>query len=249
MNIKTFYNKEKYDFIYDENVIKIKHKKIGKYIAEFNTEDLKEIHQTTKNGQTHFLVLKNNSLEHYTIGGIKLKLVRLFNEVHSFESITDTCYKFWYAGGTVLYSLDKESYYDDIYTDTLENDVVLVERNIQHDELKELNDRLIYGVDINTHEIETPMWSRMQQRMINLYNKEEKKEWCKKHGGLWYTQSNDVILNSDIISTLNEIANRLPLSKPDYVPEEYAPVDDEIYNDEGYLNEEFVKRFEIKKKF
>ena len=243
MEIKTFYDKEKYDFINDGNAIKVKNKKIGKYIAKFYTYGLKEIRQVTKNNQTHFLLLdEDDTLTHYIVSGIKIEMVKM-TQAYEFTELTDTCYKFYDGENAVLYSLDKESYYDEIYTDTLENDVVLVERNIQHDELKELNDRLIYGVDINTHEIKTPMWSRMQQRMINLYNEEEKKKWCREHGGLWYTQSNDVILNSDIISTLNEIANRLPLPKRDDIPSDYSLVDDEVYDDEGYINKEFVKRF------
>ena len=243
MDTLTFYDKEKFDFIEDGNTIKVKNKKIGKYIAKFSKDRIKEIYQTTKNNQTHFIVLgRNDSLAHFKVNGINLELVTLAIETSDFAQITDTCYKFYNGERTVLYSLDKESSYDDVYVDTFENDIVLVEDFIT-EAFGGLNDRLIYGVDINTHEIKTPIWSRLQQRMIKLYTKEEVEKWYNETGIKWNCSVDEFAIYKDVISEMCKIHDRLPLPRRNDIPSDYSLVDDELYDSNGYLNKEFVKRF------
>ena len=42
-------------------------------------------------------------------------------------------------------------------------------------------DEITYGIDANTFEIKTPIWSKLQGKIIQLYDKEKAKEYIKKH--------------------------------------------------------------------
>ena len=134
--------------------------------------------------------------------------------------------------------------YSKIYTskdvkDIVGEDIILVDdvRKSRNPLLPTIEDRATYGIDINTHDIKTPIWSDLQQRFIPLLTEEEadKKEayYCiRGHYPTHYNDDlNERIIKLEIQVTLDELARKL----------EYGP---SVYQ-EGEFNKEFVKKFKI----
>ena len=55
------------------------------------------------------------------------------------------------------------------------NNFVLVDQKLRIDKTN-LEDMITYGIDPDTRKINTPIWSRLQNRLINIYSEEEIKK-------------------------------------------------------------------------
>lgn len=147
-----------------------------------------------------------------------------------------------------LYNLKKES--DSYKKVFLENDVmekvnrkfVLVNRIIHADSNYEVSDLLTYGINPETYEIVTPIWSEMQQRSLNVYTDEEREQLNQKIRSQKIYGINDKCTN-DEITIYYEIQKYLDVIGKIYKNKNM------VYNESVYtktINENFIKKF-IKK--
>lgn len=198
----------------DNRTLEIFSDKIG-FIVQYNSEE-----------QTNFLVTapsENGVIEfkHYVDSGYgdSLQLKNSFeggNKILVLRRITDSSYIVDQSNGTSrLYNLNETSKrFGRIYTDPrvrrfFNDKTVLVSETVYSDYRRDIYDTLTYGVSLETFEITTPIWSELQQRFINVYNKEQVDKLVNEKGLRFDGISLDEItISYEIKRYLNEIAKQ-----------------------------------------
>ena len=141
-----------------------------------------------------------------------------------------------------------EVYFGDEITNTIgKKNVVIVVNPVKPEGTDEIEDTLIYGLELGSFRCVTPIWSRLQQRAIPLYTKEYI-EAKKRIHRLYGAKQDDITIFFEVIETMNNLLqNYLPVEAPvegiDY--DKSAMVDDTVIDETGNLNKEFVKKFTI----
>ena len=156
------------------------------------------------------------------------------------KSICDLC------GGS--YSGFDEIYFGDEITNIIgKKNVVIIVNSFKPEGTDEIEDTLIYGLELGSFRCVTPIWSRLQQRAIPLYTKEYI-EAKKRIHRLYGAKQDDITIFLEVIETMNNLLqNYLPVEAPvegiDY--DKSAMVDDTVIDETGNLNKEFVKKLTI----
>lgn len=256
------YDKEKYniEYVKNKNIIILRRLSDNKIIEIFS-DKIGFIVQCDLKNQTNFLVTDygkkdsyGNTLYqfiHYTDRSYldSLQLEESFDceytDIYT-ARITDSSYQIRYVGRpSYIYNLNEVSkefckiYNDQKVKDFFNDNTLLVSEkqfaNLRH----EVNDTLTYGINPETYEITTPIWSELQQRFINVYTQEEvdrlREELSKK--GLFLNRKDlgEITIYFEVKRYLNEIAK--------HIDEPQSIYKDVLYSE---VNEEFVKKF-IKK--
>ena len=169
--------------------------------------------------------------------------------------INDYYYIITYNGKKTISDLNGGSasdfenvYFGDEITNIIgRKNVVIVEDPFKFDDNDEIEDTLIYGLELGSFRCVTPIWSKLQQRTIPLYTKEYI-EAKKRIHRLYGAKQDDITIFFEVIETMNNLLqNYLPVEAPvegiDY--DKSTMVDDTVIDETGNLNEEFVKRLKI----
>ena len=148
------------------------------------------------------------------------------------------------CGGS--YSGLDEVYFGNEITNIIGNkNVVLAVQTLKSDDTDLVEDTVIYGLELGSFKMVTPIWSRLQQRAIPIYTKEHANIMKRKTGCIG--APDDVTFYCEIFKTMNDLAdNYLPVEEP--TSDDYdinAMVDDTIVDEKGKVNKEFVKKFTI----
>ena len=102
---------------------------------------------------------------------------------------------------------------------------------------KKAIDRITYGIDVNTFEATTPIYSELEQRFINVYSEEEMTKLEKKAGIMNPYGRGELTrrtINYEIMRYLDIIAY-------------YFDKDESMYK-YGTPNDEFLLKFKMAKK-
>lgn len=251
-NDKDIYLKfdtDKYDIQHrkNEKMIVIKSLKNGKVIKEFSDKEIGFLIQCTTGVRDNFLVgcsliNKNvNCLEHYVYSSWKNNNMFPWYLKKSFKldtldiskyKITDRSYIIFDRKEKcfVIYNLYEEKTFSWVYTDKETNkyfndDTILVTKELFADYRYDIKDNITYGINPETFEITTPIWSDLQQRFINVCTKEPIKNDSKL-----LLSSSDKIIYLEIVSYLNKLAEQIEVPKNMY--------------GHGYkLEDEFIRKF------
>ena len=144
---------------------------------------LKSITQLYKNEETHFIVTEYSCIRGITVEDYVEKDCNLeFNNnfyCDDMKNINGTCFALTLPNdeGTTLYNLNTVSkphskvFYEgeEAKARIKENYVMVVDR-IVAEENEEFEDYLTYGVDLNTYEIVTPIYSSFHKHEFNMDN-------------------------------------------------------------------------------
>ncbi len=148
-------------------------------------------------------------MKHYSDQGyLLLTPVNALNSSTGLRSrITDFSYLIDDSNGSlILYNLDQQSKcFNKVYVDKEVNKIlraptVLVSERVQSD-LGNLEDTIIYGINPETFEVKTPIWSEMQQRYIPVYTKKQAIELLnilQEQGKCLYLKNLDDLLETTI---------------------------------------------------
>ncbi len=165
------------------------------------------------------------------------------------KSICDLC------GGS--FSEFDEVYFGDEITNTIgKKNVVIVVKPFKPIGTDEIEDTIIYGLELGSFRCVTPIWSRLQQRTIPLYTKEYIEAYKRIHR-LYGAKQDDITIFSEVLGTMNnlidyylpsimsnkDIKKKSPVAGEDY--DESCMVDDTIVDEKGKVNTGFVKKLRI----
>lgn len=265
------YDDDKYDVQYikhknkEKNVILLK-RLADNMVLEVFSDKIGFIVQRNKDQQVNFLVtdyseaLKNENVKpnftHYVETESAVNYLEVKKEFECdtpfFEDLKIADNSFIVEAsdyGGAIYNLDKKSAnFDYIYNDDQiiemfdEGDTVLVTEVKTPFTRRDIIDRLTYGINVNTLEITTPIWSELQQRFINIYSQEKADALTEKlvKEGQWVCEPN---YTPGELTMLFEVDNYLNILK-DYIDKPRC-----VYSDvlETEVNKEFVKKFTEKK--
>lgn len=222
-------------------------------ILEIFSDKTGFIVQCNSEGKTNFLVSdysKTNEikLKHYTANN-SLDFLKLeqsfkcdsiyFSECH----ITDNAYlvEQWGSYGGSIYNLDKKSKrFNMVYNDPnvnkfFDDHTLLVSEKMSAFTRADIKDTITYGINPETFEITTPIWSELQRRLINIYTKEQVEQLKQKLSkrGLILQRENldEITIYFELEYYLNELAKYIAKPKSVYK----SPFDK--------VNEEFIKQF------
>lgn len=251
------YDKEKYDIEYvkSKNVI-ILRRLSDKQILEIFNDKIGFIVQNDSYGETNFVITDYSEgekyiyLKHFVDKVYSDKLI-LKNQLEcdciDLQScrVTDKSFiveQDRYSG--CLYNLNRTSKrFDHIYNDKriseiVGEDILMVSENKRALGNSDIKDTLTYGINPETYEIVTPIWSEMQQRYINIYTEEQmdkvRKQLAKEYKNIDVEtcSSSDITIHFEIGKYLEILASHFTRN-------------DNIYLDfmENQVNKEFVKKF------
>ena len=156
------------------------------------------------------------------------------------------------AGGKIFTVGNGSTYYDRIYKDRKINDIigkniVMVDEVKSGEKNKEIEDTLTYGINPDTKEIVTPIWSRLQNRLINIYTKEDIENIRKNRDSMNLSSCDYSYLNKaeTPFVGLGEATMHFEVDRYIELLEKYIEKSDSIYEDEynSKINEKFVKKF------
>lgn len=255
------YDKKKYNIEYVKNKkLFILRRLSDNKILEIFSDKIGFIVQCDIEGQTNFLVTdyseedKNGHIllkfKHYTDRSYldSLYLERSFDcdcATLSGCRITDCSYLVEQSGYTgCIYNLNQKSKsFERIYNDQKVNDffndnTLLVSEKVSAIARHDVNDTLTYGINPETFEITTPIWSELQQRCISIYTQEQADK-LKEAKGLILNLKNldEMTIYFEVERYLNEIVKQFDRPQSVYT--------DIMYSE---INEEFVKKFVKNKK-
>lgn len=133
----------------------------------------------------------------------------------------------------IFYNLDKPSkkfnrvYIDEKINNVLGESVILVSE--EKDENLHVSDTITYGINPETYEVVTPIWSDLQQRFIPLYSCD-----CEEARKYPYTSLFDIVLEFEVEKYLRILEQRYEKNIG-------------IYEDilQSKINDSFVKKFLI----
>jgi hypothetical protein len=214
-------------------------------IGVLTDEDIRFIVQSNESEATNFIVSSyvdgKNKLSHFVDFGDQLVLKNEFiSETMDIKKnrLTNSSFIISQSDYSYIYNLDKKSdNYDYIYNDErisnkLNNNAVMVKQKLTSYYNEFVSDTIYYGINPETFDIVTPIWSELQQRLIDVYTDQKVLELANKR----FDQSlSEITISNEIVKYLDILGKYL--DKPN-----------EIYLDnfEGEINTNFVKKF-IKK--
>ena len=238
-DIQLEYDEEKFEIIYIENLRKIvlKRKKDYAVLAIFD-DNIGFLIEHDIYGYTHFVISDAND---YKEEGILLKHYRMAEEglyLVDVEHIEDarecTCRikDHYYIvnqkryGGAIYNLRFKDEFHDFIHKEKeileqFEEPVLLVTDVCKW---RMLEDKITYGINLDTFDVVTPIYSKLQQRMIPLRTK----DWLDEP--LSSEKKGPVTIQTDIVYTLQCL--------DDYLKEPW-----ELYNQDKQVNQEYVRKF------
>lgn len=188
-----------------------------------------ELFHFVTNDYSDRLKLKNK----FNVEGAWLYQIRIMDNLYLIKSHLDH--------EVYLYNMkDISQYYDDIYCDKelieqFDGKVIFVKKEFYAYNNDEINDTLTYGINPETYEIVTSIWSDLQQRFIDIYTDEQKNELDEKmkannYIGLRKDFSNaDITIEYEVKKYLNLISKYIEPSLG-------------IYKSHNEINQEFVKK-------
>lgn len=255
------YDKEKYDIEYvkTKNMI-ILRRLADNQILEIFSDAIGFIVQCDINEQTNFLVTDYSKddkskeekikFKHYidrnSSDSLYLKNEFECDSIH-LESCRITDYSYLVEQslyGGALYNLDKKSkMFDQVYNDKQINGIIgdntlLVSETLNACWNSKITDTITYGINPETFEITTAIWSELQQREISVYTKEQINEISKdlRKKGYWLNTQDyslgDITIHLEVEKYLDKLA-------------EYLERPESVYLDSMHdkINENFVKKF------
>lgn len=253
------YDKENYniEYVKNKNLI-ILRRLLDNQILEIFSDKIGFIVQCNLGEQTNFLVTDYSEEDRNGITLLKFKhyvdksyldslhLVKSFDcdcANLSFYRITDSSYIVEKSGYTgCIYNLDRKSkcfkrIYDDKKVSKFFNDgTLLVSEEISATARNDISDTLTYGINPETFEITTPIWSEEQQRWINVYTREKverlREELREKGLFLGREDLGEITIYFEVERYLNILAEKI--DRPQCV-----------YTDimRSNVNKDFVKKF------
>lgn len=254
------YDKEKYniEYVKNKNMI-ILRRLLDNQVLEIFSDNIGFIVQCNIEGQPNFLVTDYSEVDkngrpllkfkHYIASKYSdsLELKDSFDCTHKYLSdcrVTDSSYLVEQDGYiTRIYNLKQKSKrFEKVYNDSeikkiFNNNSILVSEKLHAACRWNINDTLTYGINPETFEITTPIWSELQQRYIDVYTQEQVDELYEKliKNGLILNRENldEITIYFEAERYLNEIAKQLD-----------AP--QEVYINDGCdrkINKEFVRSF------
>jgi len=184
-------------------------------------------------GKSEVLYLKNK----FECGSIHLSDCRINDECYVVEHS--------YYGGCLYNLVDKSKQFDNIYNDErvksiLKDNILLVSKKI--DSHSRIEDTITYGIDLQSFRIVTPIYSKLQQRYIPIYTREQvdeiNKEFNKKGQFIrvYDFSLEDITIYLEVTRYLELLDNYLEEPKGVYL---------DLSQDE--INEPFVKKFTLNK--
>lgn len=248
--IEIVYDSTKYEFecVYGLNKIILRRLKDGKIIHIFDTK-ITFIVECDKNNRANFMVgecsgeFRNNKLKHYIDKGkenlelestldisseCSLDQCQITNNSFAFVKKNSQCYSAYNS----IYTLDgRTKSFKKIYNDKriqmkFKEPTILVEQEYGKSYYDSVSDRVFYGVNPETLEINTPIWSELQQRLIPIYTEED----IKNKNIIDPIGLGETTLYCEVKKPLDEIARYLTPSK-------------EVYTDKSEINDEFIRQF------
>ena len=208
------------------NVFKLKRVSDGVVLQTF-IGNFSKIIEIKKDECNHFLSIDND----YKKCIVKhekdlrkdwLELVGIYNCNSCTQIYDDLFYLDMGEDNIHLYNLRELSKpFSEIYTDKdicelMGKNVILVSEKKKSEYDKNVIDTITYGINPNTYEIVTPIWSDLQQRNINIQNASN--------------QLKDEIIKKEIQAPLDDKAKNMKSGLS-------------VYTSTGEINKEFVKRF------
>ena len=253
------YDNQKYEIEYvkRKNMIILKRISDSKILDIFS-DKIGFIVQQDGESQTNFLVTDYSDLDKGEKKSVKFKhfvdygssdalyLEKEFNCNSIWLSdcrINDGCYIVEQSGyGGCIYNLNKKSkrfdniYHDERINSILGDNILLVSREI--DSHSRIKDTITYGINLNSFEIVTPIYSKLQQRYIPIYTKEQVDEINKE-----FHKKGQFIRIYDF--SLEEITIYLEVTRYLELLDAYLEEPKEVYLDfsREKINEPFVKKF------
>lgn len=257
VNLK--YDKEKYSIEYfkgkdmiilkrlsDNQILEVFNDKIG-FITQCNTEEQVNFLVTQYCSRDNESKSETIKFNHYTDRWYldSLQLENSFDCESMFLSairITDKSYLVEQSGYTsCIYNLSQKSkrfkrVYNDQKVKAFFSDNTLLVSELIFGGRDDLNDTITYGINPETFEITTPIWSDLQQRSINVYTKEQldkiRDELSKKGMVLNIEELGEATIYFEVERYMHEIAEQLDGQQSVYR--------DVFAND---VNEDFVRKF------
>lgn len=225
MVLKTFTN---ISFIIQTKINEINHF----MVADYN----KNLNDRSKSDELiHYIDYGNPTLNEHKRLDIKsscLCSTRIMDNVY----LTSFCDK------EQLYNLKKESKrYDKIFwknglMDRFDEKTVLVNEKLYGEGKYDINDLLTYGINPETYEIVTPIWSELQQRSFNVYTDEDRRQLTEKLAKQLQFINKEV--SNEKITIYFEVEKYLNI-----ISEQLEPQNSIFVGFPEKINEEFVKKF------
>lgn len=251
------YDREKYDIEYVKNKSAIILRRLSdNTVLEIFNDKVGFIVQVDGLGETRFVVTdysqgeNNIYLKHFVDRKYSDKLILknklTCNTIHINECrVSDNSFiveQHGYSGS--IYNLNKTSRnFDFIYNDNKISQIVgegvlMVSETMRALVASDIKDTIIYGINPETFEIVTPIWSKMQQRYINIYTKEQidkvRKDLSNEYKNIDVEtfSSSDITIHFEIRKYLEIVASHFTRN-------------DNMYLDfmKSKVNESFVKKF------
>lgn len=155
------------------------------------------------------------------------------------------------AGGKIFTVGNGSTYYDRIYKDRRINDIigkniVMVDEVKSGEKNKEIEDTLTYGINPDTKEIVTPIWSRLQNRLINLFTNDDIERIRNNRNSMNLDYCDYIYLNNaDNSYGLGEATMHFEVDRYIELLENHIEKSDSIYEDDfdSRINENFVNKF------
>ena len=247
------YDENEYEIEYlcdDEDVFVLKRLSDNEIVNKFKGSDILSIRQVKKDNINKFITIGaiNSDMGNYCCiygyedDGTKLLKPLDMHYCNKYKQISDDVYYIVRYDNTGYFTdLSKSSksfssiYADEVVRSIIGDNTILVSED-RYSEIDEtIKDTITYGIDINSYEIKTPIWSELQRRYIPLVTEKEclrkTDELSKK--GIYIRFVNDDLgektIKLEVDLTLDEIAKRI----------EHGP---SVYTN-GVVNKEFVKGF------
>lgn len=252
------YDETKYELTYvkDKGLIVIK-RLSDDTIVDVVGDNIGFIFQCEFDGLNHILMTEYShddekvKLKHFVDDGYQWKLKKQFdcNSVW-LQTLQVTNHSFLVEQdgvGAAVYNLnDKSHYFDKVYNDekvkkAVGADVLLVTEKKYAYWSSEIFDTLTYGINPETFDIVTSIWSELQQRYIDVYSEEKVQELEEILKSRCETLNREHFNNAQITIHF-EVQKYLDLLAHILEPQKSVYTD---YN-ENKVNEDFVKQLIIK---
>lgn len=257
-NIYLKYDKEEYsvEYVKNKNIILLR-RLSDNQIKEVFSDKIGFIVQCNKEKKVNFLVTDYSEMEKN--GDTKIMFKHYIDKNFSdslclkekFECssisisqcrITDSSYLIEQKHGWSIYNLDKKTkMFERVYNDEkvkmfFDDNTILVSDKRDASLNFEISDTLTYGINPETLEITTPIWSELQQRWIPIYTQQQVdklREEEYKNGFYLATQSlGEMTIYFEIQRYLEKIDKQLDKPQNIYLDSRRSKV-----------NEKFIKKF------
>lgn len=260
MKVTVQYDETKFDIVLIGDEKRIIVRRISDNVILKSFINVGFIVQTVVDGKNHFIVSEYSKAENKVDENMKL--------VHYIESPRSNTLKLvnefdtdsiWLENNRIMdnaYIIGPNYYSKKIYnlkntsvafkkvfskkniTDRFDDKTILVNREMSASLNYQISDILTYGINLETLEIATPIWSDLQQRLFTVYTDEERSILNKKYIEKGYWGINEKLNNEEVTFHFEEqqyldmLANHLERGQ-------------NVYKDlsESMVNEEFIKKF------